>query len=316
MHALLVGAGNMSIQYAKVLEELKVDYSVISRGTDNAALFEEEMGRKVMVGGLEKKYESLVTKPTHAIVATNMESLESNALYLLEKEIKHLLIEKPGSVSARGFKNISNLSQVKESKTYIAYNRRFYSSVIEAEKRIQLDGGLKSFLFEFTEWGHYIKELEKSEFDLNNWFIGNSTHVIDMAFAFGGKPRELSSYVSGDSKWHPKGIIYTGAGITEKDILFSYHANWEAPGSWKLELLTNQYRYIFRPLEKLKIQKLGSLKVEHVNIDDSLDIKFKAGIYEQVRAFLFSTTHSSRLLSINDALGMMDIYLRMRGDEH
>lgn len=314
MHVLLVGAGNMSIQYAKILNSLKVDYSVISRGTDSADIFEREIGKKVVTGGLEKSYKKLVTKPSHTIVATTLESLEGNAIFLLENGMKNVLIEKPGSVNAEGLKKIYDKSQEKHCKVFIGYNRRFYSSVTEAEKLIRLDGGLKSFVFEFTERSYQIKKLKKPQFQLNNWFVGNSTHVLDMAFFFGGKPKELSSYVIGDSEWHTNKVIYTGAGVTEKDILFSYHANWESPGNWKLELLTNHNRYIFSPLEELKVQRLGSIETEHVKIDNTLDEEFKPGIYKQVKEFLYNSTRSTRMLSAKDAMEMMDIYSRMRCD--
>jgi predicted dehydrogenase len=254
MHVLLVGAGNMSIEYAKVLSGLKVDFSVISRGVENAKKFKIATGKEVITGGLENKYNDLLIQPTHAIVVTTLESLVTNSVYLLERGIGNLLIEKPGAVDNIGLQKIFELSQINECKTYIGYNRRFYSSVIKAEQLIKAEGGLQSFIFEFTEWSHKIKELQKTEIQFNNWFIGNSTHVLDLAFYFGGKPKEISSFVSGGSEWHPRGMIFTGGGVTEKDLLFSYHANWEAPGSWKLELLTKQNRYIFRPLEELKFK--------------------------------------------------------------
>ena len=77
---------------------------------------------------------------------------------------------------------IEKLAEANEANVYIAYNRRFYASVLEAKRRIDEDGGLSSFIFEFTEWSHSITNLDKTKFQLNNWFIGNSTHVIDAAF--------------------------------------------------------------------------------------------------------------------------------------
>ena len=54
-----------------------------------------------------------------------------------------------------------------KAKVYIAYNRRFFSSVMEESKIIKADGGITSLHFEFTEWADRIKELSKPKEVLN-----------------------------------------------------------------------------------------------------------------------------------------------------
>lgn len=297
MHVLLVGAGLMAREYAKVLESLNVEYTVIGRGIKSAEIFEAKYNKTVLIGGLEKNWDQLNCEVTHAIIATQISSLEENALFLLEKGVKSILLEKPGAVTQEGIKKINDAAKKQEAQVYIAYNRRFYASVLEAKKRIAAEGGLTSFLFEFTEWSHQLVKLNKTAFELENWFIGNSTHVVDAAFYFGGEPKQLSTFTQNKLDWHPKGSIFVGAGITENNVPFSYHANWNAPGSWKLELLTNSSRYIFRPFEQLHVQKIGSVAIEQVEIDDKLDLEFKPGLYKQVEQFLYGKLYSELLTS-------------------
>ena len=57
--------------------------------------------------------------------------------------------------------------------------------------------------------------------------------------------------------------------------LFSYQANWNAPGRWGIEILTSQHRLYLRPMEKLQIQNTGSVDISEVEIDDQLDKEFK-----------------------------------------
>ena len=83
-----------------------------------------------------------------------------------------------------------------------------------------------------------------------------------------------------------KVAVFTGAGVSSSGALFAYHSNWDAPGRWGVEILTQKHRLIFRPLEKLQIQKLRTVAVEEVNIDYQIDTDFKAGLYRQVEAFL------------------------------
>lgn len=316
MRVLLVGAGPMAGEHAKVLEALNVDYTVVGRGKSSAENFENTYGKTVRTGSLEKVFDEFEGNYTHAIVATTLESLEENALFLLKKGIDTILLEKPGAVTQEGLERIRNEALNNDANVYIAYNRRFYTSVIEAQKRIADDGGVTSFIFEFTEWSHQIVELKKTKFQLENWFIGNSTHVIDTAFYLGGLPREIQCFNQSKLKWHPKGSIFVGAGITEKNVPFSYHANWGAPGSWKLELLTTKHRYIFRPFEQLHVQKIGSVVVEKVNIEDNqIDLQYKAGLYHQLEQFLTGKKNvEADLLNIERAVDEFYWYKRMLGE--
>ena len=80
--------------------------------------------------------------------------------------------------------------------------------------------------------------------------------------------------------------IFCGAGVSEKGALFSYQANWGAPGRWSVEILTNKHRLIFKPIERLQIQNIGSIDTKFVDIEDEIDAKFKPGLYRQVCDFL------------------------------
>jgi hypothetical protein len=64
----------------------------------------------------------------------------------------------------------------------------------------------------------------------------------------GGTPVELATFTAGAFAWHPAASAFAGAGRTDRDVLFSYHSNWAAPGRWGLEVLTSKHRLIFRPL--------------------------------------------------------------------
>ena len=50
--------------------------------------------------------------------------------------------------------------------------------------------------------------------------------------------------------------------------------------------MTNKHRLIFKPIEKLQIQKVGSINIEEFIIDNSHDVSFKPGLYKQVESFL------------------------------
>ncbi len=198
------------------------------------------------------------------------------------------------------------------ANVYVAYNRRFYAVVQGAVEIIGDDGGISSVNFEFTEWSSIHERAKSSRKAKETVLLGNSPHVIDLAFFFAGHPKEVLSYVGGALEWHPNGCIYTGAGYTDKDVLFSYNANWDAPGRWGVEVLTRAHRLIFRPLEKLQLQDKGGVAIYDEKIDDSLDEKFKIGLFEKVGTFL-RNPQDNRMMNISEHLSNIKIYEKIAG---
>jgi predicted dehydrogenase len=311
---LLVGAGPMAVEYAKVLKSLGITPVVIGRGVKSANDFLVATDIPVFIEGLKAWItESSHQLPEYAIVAVGEKWVGSVSLELLRYGIKKLLIEKPGGFDVADIREVHKSALKNQANVYVGYNRRFYASVEEAKKIISADGGVSSFNFEFTEWSHVIGPIEKEDGVKEQWFLSNSTHVIDLAFHLGGRPKEMSSYFRGGLSWHPISSVFAGAGRSIRDTLFTYQANWESPGRWGLELLTPKHRLIFRPLEKLQVQKIGSVAIENVELNDSLDQEFKPGLYKQVTAFL--ANDSDVLPTIGDQVLMLDWYLRIRGDK-
>ncbi len=283
---ILIGAGQMAIDYAKVLKSMDIIPIVVGRSEKSAENFEKEIGIPVSIGGIKKWVKENPVPTNFAIIAVTENKLGEVARILIENGYKNILLEKPGGLDFDDIKSVSEYAKNFNAKVLIGYNRRFYRSVIKAREIIEKDGGIKSITFEFTEWSHRLKDLKKEPGVKENWLLQNSTHVIDLAFFFAGKPKEIKSFSKGGLDWHPNGCIFTGAGITTKDVPFSYHANWAAPGRWWLEINTSQNRLIFRPMEKLHVTKLGTVSIEEIQLNDELDQKFKPGIYLQVKAYL------------------------------
>jgi predicted dehydrogenase len=307
----LVGAGIMAQDYAKVLIAQKIDFSVIGRGDKSAEEFEKNTGIRVIRGGTEHFVSSKPVIPAFAIVSVSVEQLEAVTSVLASYGVKNILAEKPSGLSQKGVDHLRRLAKKKNLDMYVAYNRRFYASVLKAKEIIALDGGISSFAFEFTEWSHIIAPLSVDSTVKEAWALANSSHVIDLAFYLGGKPTRVSCYTTGSLSWHPKAAVFTGAGKTETGALFSYHANWESPGRWGVEILTRSHRLIFRPLEKLQIQNIGSVSTDFVEIDDLLDTDYKPGLFRQVDAFLKGET--AHLKTIEEQSRDISLYSRIAG---
>ncbi|PIW70462.1 MAG: myo-inositol 2-dehydrogenase, partial [Ignavibacteriales bacterium CG12_big_fil_rev_8_21_14_0_65_30_8] len=282
----LIGAGPMALDYVKVVKDLDVEYLVIGRGEESASVFYNEAGIRPITGGLDAFLQKNPVSCTHAIVAVGVELLAKTTIDLLNYGIENILVEKPAGLNREEIEKVARLTAEKGANVFVAYNRRFYASVIRAKEIIEEDGGVTSFNFEFTEWAHTIEPLKKAPGVKENWFLANSSHVVDLAFYLGGKPREISCYTAGGLSWHPSSSIFAGAGVSENGALLSYQANWRAPGRWGIEILTKRHRLILRPLEKLHVQEIGSITEVLVNIDDQKDIEHKPGLFHQTKSFI------------------------------
>lgn len=309
----IFGVGEMGREYLKVLKALGCEnVSVIGRGEEGCRKFLEQTGMEATPGGASKWLKSKNPEIEYAIVAVSVEELAKTTIDLLNYGVKNILLEKPAGLDPDEIKKVKMKADEKGAKVLVGYNRRFYASTLRAQEIIRADGGILSFHFEFTEWPHtvlaaaHIANATKA-----NWFLANSSHVADLAFFLGGRPREISSFKAGGCDWHPSGTIFTGAGVSETGALFSYCANWDAPGRWGVEIMTKNHRLIFKPMEKLQIQKQKSLAIEPVDIDYSLDTEFKPGLYLQTKYFLEDIKHPN-FIDINQHFSKVtDIYAKM-----
>jgi predicted dehydrogenase len=287
---VLFGAGKMGVEYSKVLRHLGVNFSVVGRSKTGVERFYTQTGIRAIPNGFSAWKEKCETNVEFAIIAVSVEELSKTAVDLMDFGIRSILVEKPAGLNSEEIKLVRDKAKEMGTKIIIAYNRRFYASVLKAQEIINEDGGVKSFNFEFTEWVHLIPENIKKDVK-KNWFLANSTHVVDLAFFLGGKPKEFKSFTSGGCDWHPAASVFAGAGVTKNGALFSYQANWLGPGRWGVEVITDHHRLIFRPLEKLQVQLNRSISIDSIEIDDQLDRDFKPGLFKQTKYFLKDINH-------------------------
>jgi predicted dehydrogenase len=293
---LLVGAGNMGEEYAKVLDKLDFSYDVVTRSKSRSDYFSKKFKRTCYNDGLNNK-ELNFQNYTHAIVAVPVQELKTICNELILKNIKNILAEKPAGLNSAEISELQGLADKNKAKIFVAYNRRFYASVIASQKIIEEDGGVLSCTFEFTEWSHIIEKLDTHAIVKKNWFLANSSHVVDLVFHIIGYPNQLNSFTSGKTSWYEP-AIFAGSGVTDKNVLFSYGSNWNSAGRWRIELLTKNRKIVLCPLELLQEQQVGTIQLQEVeNVDYQLDTEFKPGLFLQTKSFLNGDENKLKLLS-------------------
>jgi predicted dehydrogenase len=285
MKVLVIGVGSIGQEYARILNDLGVQSLSVCRTIESANKIKENTGFEVISGGIEQM-ESRLNEFSHFIVASDVESSFEITSFLLKQKCKNILIEKPGAGSIDQFSRLFLNNTSSFSNVFLAYNRRNYSSVLKAKELIEIDGGVTSCHFDFTEWSHIIEKLNKPEILLKNWFFGNSTHVIDTVFYLIGKPKMIQPVSLGELTWH-KPSIFVGSGISKNNVPFSYHSNWQSAGRWSIEIKTKNRALRLMPMEQLFEQKSGTLVWDEIEINNEKDITYKPGFYKQVYEFLF-----------------------------
>ncbi len=301
----------MAYEYAKVLKYKKLNFTVVGNRKSSCKAFNKKTGLEVVNGGVENFLLDNPTLPKYAIVCVNIDKLCEVTTKLIEFGVKKILCEKPGSLLLGELIKMNALSRLKKVNLYIAYNRRFYGSVIELKRKINKDNGLKSLHFDFTEKSIKIKNLKHSAFVKSRWLIANSLHIIDTAFYLAGMPKTINlSKIGKKLNWHPNSSIFVGSGITKRNILFSYNANWNVPGNWKMEFMTNNKRYILEPIEELYEKKAG-LEKKIIKNKKNFDIMFKPGLYEMISSF--NKGNYLNFCSIKDQIKLIKLCNRIAG---
>lgn len=279
----------MALAYAKVLQAQKADFDAVGRSEEGAAAFEKETGVPAFAGGIAR-----FTSADHyeaAIIAVDATELASAASSVISLGCRSVLLEKPGAFYRRDLEAMREYARKQSTAIVIAYNRRHLASTLKAKELIQEDGGVRSFSFEFNEKltaKESIRKFDIPQEVVSNWFIGNSTHVVDLAFCLGGVPRALRCFSATGPLWDPHPSYFFGAGITERSVPFSYRANWELAGPWSVIIGTKKRTLVLQPLEVLF--ELKGEAQQRVALDGALDAEFKPGLYKQVEAFLAGTS--------------------------
>ncbi len=287
---LLIGTGRMARAYAPVLVALKARTIAIGRSPAHARAFAEATGIEASAGGFDS-YARTHAVPKHVIVAVDADKLASVAIAAIRAGARSVLLEKPGALTTRDLRAIQRASSMHGAGVVIAYNRRCYASVREAARRIKADGGATACYFEFNErltQKKAIRDLGIGKKVEANWFIANSTHVVDLAFYLAGMPRDLESVSAAGPLWAPHPTLFAGSGVSVSGVPFAYRSNWELAGPWTVEITTKKCTYILNPLETLSIEK-GGVR-EPVALDTVLDTTYKPGIFHQTKEFLSGKT--------------------------
>lgn len=281
-HILLFGTSLMAGHYAAVLKSLQQEVVVVGRDVQRLTDFAKRWGF-LPINRESKDLAVYVRDAQLIIIASAIESLSEVMNYCLEAGATRILVEKPGALNLDDLENIQKLYPNAEVK--IAYNRRYYNSLLSLRDHIKDDGGVLGCCFDFTDREKDILLSTKDVSVISKWGWANSSHVIDTAFYLIGLPTTLVSFQQGGYSQHPNGNMFSGAGKSG-DIVFSYMAGWASGGRWLVDIMTTKGRYRLSPMEQLQFCAKNQFEWQECPPKDQDDSQFKPGLYKMVVAAL------------------------------
>jgi len=278
---LLVGAGKMASQYASTLKNMNInDVYVISKNKQKTKKFCEKYNFNLFDGSLNNlknyKMDLIIVTPSIDVTLKLLDEILKNVQ-------QNVLVEKPVSLYSNKIK--SCIKKAKNSRVRIGYNRLTYPNYIKLKELISRDGGITSCKFTITNRNNKM-DFSKGVKDYHNrWGVYNGIHVISMIYDLIGKPKKISSYQTGELEWHNSGSIFVGSGISEKNIPFSYHADWNSAGRWGIEIMTRKNAYRLISLEELFKCKIDTDNWEKIEFKKSFP-NVKQGLAEEIAVML------------------------------
>jgi len=304
----------MAREYCQALAAMNVsDVTVITRSRESADRVKTWFPVQVLAGG----YEGCLTPASRfdlTVVATPIPSLRAAATWAIDSGARNVLVEKPAALYSSELSEWAAAADGR-SRVRVAYNRLMYPSVWKARSMIAEAGSqITSARYTFTEWTHELAgKASAGDSVYTRWGISNSLHLIGLAHALIGQPKELVAFKDGGLEWHPSGSRFTGAGTTQTGVVFSYQADWTSAGRWSLELMTPIGAYQFMPLEALAVRSKTSIQWENVPLLQPF-AGVKPGVAEQLAVMLTPELEASfELVTLDHAAALTAFAERMLG---
>ncbi len=280
---LVVGGGPIGIEYCRIFSKLSCQVTLLAKEENPAA-------QKTI---LQKSYElpsGYLSEFDGIVLAVQPDKTCEALIDLIRRTSCPILVEKPialskvdldqvggGGSSSAGY---GNAVDDVWSRVYVAFNRRFFSSVTYIRELLE-NQKILGCEFCFTEIEERVVGPDGVK---QRWMLANSIHVFDLATHIAGYPVDLVTSRSGTCKWHTTGSEFVGYSRIDNGYM-NFSAYWGSAGNWEVSFITADKKYILNPLETVLVQDKGSIKREAVVLEQSAD-GFKPGFYDQATAFL------------------------------
>lgn len=278
----IVGSGYMAHEYAKVIQKLNnCEISgVFSRKYNRAKLFSKKYKIKIVGKSIKDLY--LRTLAHGVIIAISPDQIKK-----ISKEIFKFpwisLIEKPVGITFKEAESINKIAKKLKHLSYIALNRRQYSSTLKSINLLKKDSSKRLVNIYGQEDLNLLKKFKFSKKIIDNYMFVNGIHLIDYMTIFcRGRLKKIDKIFrwNGFTGGYVLSVFYYSSG----DVA-TFSTIWNKPFPWRVIVTTQKQRIELKPLETCKSSLLNKRNKEFHKIDIK-DKIFKPGIYNQTLEFI------------------------------
>jgi predicted dehydrogenase len=233
----IVGSGKAAAYHLETLRHIRnVKVAcLVNRGRSNP----EKLLREYGIGAHHTSLEAALSTGGFeaAIVAVSCEATAEISHALATRGIR-CLIEKPLGMSSAEAKRIAELPS--QAMHAVAYNRRFYSSVLRAREIVRSLGTPYSIHMEASEdlW----KVMASSGLEgLRSRLITNTTHGLDLFTLFYGQAVETKALFARKQLEGVPISFQTGTRFAN-GCNGTFLSHWQSPTRWMVSLYGDRYR--------------------------------------------------------------------------
>jgi predicted dehydrogenase len=300
----IIGAGYMAREHIRAFQdipEVKIE-GITSRTKTRAEALAAEFNIPFVCGSIDE----LNAKTSAKLVVITVPELSTNPVSRACFEYPWMiLMEKPAGYNLADAEDIEAAARAKNSKVFVALNRRFYSSTQKVLQDLKTSKSPRFIHVQDQEDQQRALQAGQPPTVVDYWMYANSVHVIDYLTLFGrGRITSVEPVVAWDPD-HPW-IVISKVKYDSGDVGL-YEGVWEGPGPWSVSINTPEKRWEMRPLENASFQLAGQRKLEVVETHP-WDQEFKPGLRLQAEnAVLAAQGFKTELPTLEDSLKSMQL---------
>lgn len=304
-----VGAGFMSREHIRAFQAvggMKVA-GIFSRTRARAEQLAKEFGIEQVCTSIDEL--RTVARCDAVVVSVPELSAESVAMACFRHPWL-IMLEKPAGHTMEIAARLRDASRQAGAATFVALNRRHYSSTRRALELLPEQGARTILIQDQQDMQVALAAGQPAEV-VRHWMFANSIHVIDYFRVFGrGEVVDVVPSIHFDAS--RPGTVAATVRLSSGDAGV-YVGIWDGPGPWAVAVTAPAVRVEMRPLETLAVQKRGERKLVPMDVDPR-DVELKAGLFEQasqLKRALQGLPHT--LPTIDDAYDSMRLCARIFG---
>ena len=298
----IIGSGYMAHEYAKVIKKLNncEINGVFSRRYNRAKLFSKRYKIKIVGKSIKDLY---FRTQAHAVII----AISPDQIKKISKETFKFpwisLIEKPIGINLKEADSINKLAKKLKHLSYIALNRRQYSSTLKSINLLKRDSSKRQVNIYGQEDLNLLKKYKFSKKIMDNYMFVNGIHLIDYMTIFcRGKLKKVDKIFrwNGFKNGYVLSVFYYSSG----DVA-TFSTIWNKPFPWQVIVTTQKQRIKLKPLEVCKSSSLSkqNKKIHKIDIKDKI---FKPGIYNKTLEFIKGIKNKNNsLMKINHGYNLM-----------